>query len=241
MGNLENLTAVQLLRRLAGVISDIEEFRFVRYSPGLGIEKRLQHLAEDGEWFKKSVLSEEWRRLGERFPGIAALLPLSHGPPARVLQEMLKHDDNREHLREFAMAVHPAADHFLHDEIERSLRQEVVGISSRCLMSNGAERHLPLLDLQLAVSQENLQIAFAVAGALGLHSGAILESGRSYHIYGFCTLDEAEWRRFMSRALLLAPIIDVRFVAHRLMAGHAVLRISTCESKPFEPQVVLAF
>jgi hypothetical protein len=47
-----------------------------------------------------------------------------------------------------------------------------------------------------------------------------------------------DWIRFLGRALLLAPIVDPRYIAHRLIDGFAVLRISTNPAKQKLPELV---
>jgi hypothetical protein len=125
------------------------------------------------------------------------------------------------------------------DTILRNVpKGSVLAICSKCTDRDGREMHIPLLDLACPQSPENEQVVGAALGILHAPGGMVLDSGRSYHFYGNALLGVDEWRRFMARALLLHPFIDSRYVAHRLLAGQAVLRISTCASKPVEPRLV---
>ena len=64
--------------------------------------------------------------------------------------------------------------------------------------------------------------------ALGI-AGELSSTGRSCHSFGLESVSEREWRQFMARALLLAPITDERWIAHQLLTGYASLRVSTSD------------
>jgi hypothetical protein len=66
--------------------------------------------------------------------------------------------------------------------------------------------------------------------------GIIVDSGASYHFYGFDFLDYGQWIRFMGKCLL-APWPDSRWIGHSLLAGSGVLRISTAETKQKLPSI----
>ncbi len=65
---------------------------------------------------------------------------------------------------------------------------------------------------------------------------AFFDSGRSYHAYSLELLSPREWTRFMGRILLInpsggEPIIDSRWVGHRLIGGYCSLRWSNNSGK----------
>src|SRR5207237_220139 len=99
-------------------------------------------------------------------------------------------------------------------------------------------KHIPMMDFRCEPSVRGQQIVLSSMKRLGQRAGLVLESGQSYHYYGFDLMDECEWRDFMYRALLLTPFVDARYVGHRLLAGRARLRISATRSKPAVPRVV---
>lgn len=91
--------------------------------------------------------------------------------------------------------------------------------------------HIPMIDF----SEE--AVDFAIEDILGLMKdfdcdrGALYNSGRSFHFYGFTLLNTVNWARFMGRLLLLnipkiREIVDCRWVGHRLLAGYGALRWS---------------
>jgi len=85
--------------------------------------------------------------------------------------------------------------------------------------------HIPLLDLDIPVSENGASSAEEVFRELGVKHGAILNSGASYHGWGLDLKSEDEWRHFMAKALLLDRI-DRRWVAHRLKDRQANIRVS---------------
>src|SRR3989344_1656377 len=98
--------------------------------------------------------------------------------------------------------------------------------------------HIPLLDMDLPIAEASADEAEEVARGLGINSGAIVDSGKSYHFWGLDLLSENQWRTFMYRALLLDRV-DSRWIGHRLIDGHASLRIS--QKRGVAPTVVHIF
>lgn len=120
---------------------------------------------------------------------------------------------------------------------DRPRIHEALKVVSRVRTKNGFF-HFPLLDLDIPVTESGPASAEEVFTNLGVHSGAVLDSGRSYHAWGLELLSENEWQIFMHRALLLDRI-DRRWIGHRLIDGQANLRIS--EKRGKVPIVVHVF
>lgn len=101
---------------------------------------------------------------------------------------------------------------------------EALAAVSKVRTKNGIF-HIPLLDLDIPIDENGIEKIKEISLGLGIEHAAILNSGRSYHFWGLELLSEEKWRKFMYRALLLDKI-DRRWVGHRLIDGHASLRIS---------------
>lgn len=114
----------------------------------------------------------------------------------------------------------------------------VLALNSLVTRANGSVAHIPMIDFRCAPSDEFLTIVRHALGQVGQKRGVLLNSGRSFHFYGLELLDTDDWRGFLGRCLLLAPLVDVRYVAHRLIDGYCRLRISASEKKPTIPVVV---
>jgi hypothetical protein len=115
---------------------------------------------------------------------------------------------------------------------------EVRGFCSRVTLRGGEIAQLPLLDFQCEVRELNVDAIRVALELLGQRRGALLESGRSYHYYGYDPLNQKEWRQFMSRAVLLDPLVDIRYVAHCMIDDLACLRLDAQLAHPTEPVVV---
>ncbi|MDX6576323.1 MAG: hypothetical protein QOE96_2276 [Blastocatellia bacterium] len=113
-----------------------------------------------------------------------------------------------------------------------------LGVSSRVRLHNGESRHIPMIDLMCGKSDANVQTLVRVFRQIGQQRGVLLDSGRSYHYYGLDLLDERDWLGFMGRSLLLTPLVDTRYLAHRLIDDYGRLRVSTSKNKPNMPVVV---
>jgi hypothetical protein len=119
---------------------------------------------------------------------------------------------------------------------------QIVVLTSELEMTDGSVAHIPMLDFACPDSEQNLRVVERVLAELG-EPGAILASGSSFHFYGSQPLTEPERIRFLARALLFAPIVDSRWVAHDLLERASSLRISRHERTheyPFVLAVVSA-
>lgn len=114
--------------------------------------------------------------------------------------------------------------------LERQLgTDEVLMLTSRVVLPDGQQAHLPLLDFSLKAHLPGAHLSVAAAArALGEH-GELTATGRSFHFFGQMPLADDKWRAFMAKALLLSPITDERWIAHQLLAGYASLRISASD------------
>jgi len=73
-----------------------------------------------------------------------------------------------------------------------------------------------------------------VRNMLGAHTLTMMsyyDSGRSFHGYVADLMEPGEWHRFLGRLLLMnvpdsSPIVDARWIGHRLLGGYSALRWS---------------
>jgi hypothetical protein len=159
----------------------------------------------------------------------ASALPLA---PILFVREALKH-------RGYASPIEEYSTESLAGDFSASPQDGTVrGFCSRVHLRDGTEAQLPLLDFQCSVSDENTAALVEAATLMGQMRGALVASGRSYHYYGFDPLMEIEWRKFMARCVLLAPLIDARYLAHCMIENLACLRIDPRPNQSIEPIVV---
>jgi hypothetical protein len=112
-----------------------------------------------------------------------------------------------------------------------------LSFSSRIEMEGLGVRQLALLDFHCPESNENDRLVSEVCKQLFRGTTLVLSSGESYHALGLSTLDEPEFREFLTRSLLFAPIVDGRYVAHQLLEGACALRLSNSTEKPNLPRL----
>lgn len=121
--------------------------------------------------------------------------------------------------------------------IDKPQPDEALAVMSRVRLTNHTWAHLPMVVLLATTPDADLKKVLTAVRALGHRSGAIVRSGNSFHFYGFEVMNEREWLTSMARFLLLAPIVDVRYSAHRIMDRVCTLRISGRGEAGDEPTV----
>ena len=98
--------------------------------------------------------------------------------------------------------------------------------------SNGRMLHVPMIDFTTPrLMREEMYLLKQMLDKQLMNRLVLFSSGRSYHGYSTKLLRPKEWREFMGRLLLLnmpkrPPLIDARWVGHRIIAGCGSLRWS---------------
>jgi hypothetical protein len=98
-----------------------------------------------------------------------------------------------------------------------------------------------MMDFKFAPTPGNINIAKESFQKIGQTHGVLLNSGKSFHYYGYTLMSEEQWRTFLGQSLLLSDVIDTRYVGHALINNECRLRISTTRLNPFIPTVVDTF
>lgn len=120
--------------------------------------------------------------------------------------------------------------------VERALAlADSAGESEECAMHSlvtidGFPFHIPMLDLacsELGPYQKKRLEKYLDSSLCG--DLAFFDSGRSFHAYGGTLISPSDWAGFMGSSLLANepckdPVVDSRWVGHRLRAGYAALR-----------------
>jgi hypothetical protein len=210
-------TVIDLVATFPATFQTVSCFYFKTYRPVPGVRDRLK------------VTELSIPQLRERY-----------ARPDILINEMLKHvNDDETHS-----VIEVRADEFAHrlPQLAKQSyeRQEALAIYSMCQEKSGEVLHIPMMDFRLASGSAEGQLDLLRTALQGIrqNEGLIIDSGNSYHYYGLRLLPEGEWRWFMAGCLLLEPLVDVRYVSHRLLAGKASLRLTTAPGKATEPRVV---
>jgi hypothetical protein len=198
-------------------------FSFLSYRPTPPVEERMLG-NPTGE--TRALSAEEMTALLASRPGLA--------------RELTRHESGAEEPRTTRLRSAEVLAGAL-QELSASLAHgEVLGIRSECVLDE-AVAHLPLMDFRVERGPTAAAALLSVAPCAAPWGGILLDSGRSYHLYGAQLLPWEQWVAFMGRCLLLSPLTDPRFVGHRLLAGFGVLRLTTSSLKPVLPRVIAAF
>jgi hypothetical protein len=169
----------------------------------------------------------------------AVLLELSNVPEAiGLLDEAMMHVTfhGKERSLSWASAIS--------DGLERACAEfSKTGEASLTFLSemrcrDGSKRHLPMIDLHAASSSVNQPVVTGLVERLFPEGALLLESGESYHAYGTRLLSQTEFRSFLGKALLFAPIVDRTYVAHQVIEGRCALRLTAGGGKSRVPKVI---
>jgi hypothetical protein len=153
-----------------------------------------------------------------------------------VLKEALFHNGPAESL--LKVPTTSVTLEWLHAIAATEAQNSILVLSSRVQVVDRVDMHIPMLDFHCPESGSSLDLVNAALQALGINSGFIVRSGKSFHYYGRELIGQVQWTRFLSRALLLAPIVDRCWIAHQLIEGSGGLRISTRIDAARPPEIV---
>ena len=96
----------------------------------------------------------------------------------------------------------------------------------------GRTHHVGMIDFAESASVSAIRLSVRrFLGDEALRCLSIYDSGRSYHGYIEQLMIPREWREFLGRLLLMnevsqPPVVDSRWVGHRLVGGYCALRWS---------------
>lgn len=227
-------TCAEFLRVLSTEVPIISELNFRTYLLAPGLDERLQskELIEAPILAKIEQLRNDYG--GSLWDATLKILMLEgKGVPRALLNEAAVHNHN---ARERSFTI--TNDEFVKHGIDMIIRgladDEGLAISSRLRMRNGFNAHLPMLDFACKPSALNLEAVEYFLRAID-QSGVVLNSGNSYHFVGTSLLTTDEWLRFMGQSLLFTPLIDARYIGHRLYDGESYLRVFANNKLTKEP------
>jgi hypothetical protein len=229
--------AIQELVRLLPAVSRIT---FAAYRPAPGLDQRLSRDSDPTIDIRKTA-----ERLREEFgiPFWDAILAISmkRGEiPDRYVELAILHDRSPD---DYCVDVpHTALKSTTVESLTQELKEGfVLALSSKVHLKDGEVAHIPMMDFRCAPSSKNRTIVKKALKAMGEDAGLLVDSGRSYHFYGVRLLSHDAWLKFLAMAILFTPIVDARYIAHRLADGACRLRVGTGPDKPSMPTVAEIF
>jgi hypothetical protein len=235
---IPGIEAPQLALELIQLHTIIRTLTFAAYAPYPGLERRLMQRFESSTEAAIPAVSDIRTVTQGKSNYWEAVLAARWSPPefTTLVNEALRHDAEDEVERRVQISAKNLSQEKLVQMISALTDDRVLALYSNCELDTGEPAHIPMMDFRCPPNSDNLRRVELSMKAMGLR-GAILESGNSYHFYGFELFGEDEWLDFMAKCLLLSPLTDSRYVAHRLLGRACVLRISASNSKPTMPFV----
>jgi len=232
--------AVDLILALPKFNKSLTDLTFTIYSPSLGLEDRLAH-SSDRSLQKIAQNAKTLRLLANNdLPYWESILAASWTTRKLdlIIKESLKHDSKTEIDKRFEIRTDNSFEDHISKRVASLSSRSVLALCSICKLKSGSIGHIPMMDFRCSPSKKNLQRIIVALNNIQQAKGVILETGKSYHFYGLNIISDEDWRQFLAKCLLLAPLVDTRYIAHRLQIGACVLRLTACEQKPFSPRVV---
>jgi hypothetical protein len=237
---LDGQTVVEFLSKFFRQHSEIESVRFESYKPEPKFSERLRNVLTPEE----AMLRDEAVKIchGTGIPFWDALLGICmkrDSIPERILETAIAH----------SATPSPQIFDLLPDEVSSDRITKMIDelsdnyglvISSKLRLKSGNTAHIPMLDFRCPCSPANNRAIVKILKLLGQNCGIIAESGRSYHYYGATLFSPSEWFKFMARALLFAPIVDPRYIAHRVADGECRLKIVASRNGDI-PKIINAY
>jgi len=153
--------------------------------------------------------------------------------PADIVSDFVHHD-NRSN-KQWQILVSELTGEILREKIASLSGNLSLALESKCILQDASLKYIPMMDFKPPPSANNLELLKEFLKRIACR-GIIVDSGASYHFYGFDFLDRARWIRFMGKCLL-APWSDSRWIGHSLIEGGGTLRISANEHKRKLPSV----
>lgn len=166
-------------------------------------------------------------------PGARERIRNLHGPAAEIVGNFLHHDNRTN--QHWQVCAKDLSCEIIGKKIAALPSNLALGLESKCSFQDSSFKYIPMMDFKLGQSTSSLELLKVFLHRLG-YKGIIVDSGASYHFYGFHFLHHTQWVKFMGECLLV-PWSDSRWIGHSLIAGGGDLRVSATELKPKLPTV----
>jgi hypothetical protein len=220
---------------------EIAQIRVQTYRPAPKLSERLKGAISEAEQEHLLRVDQVRKETGVPFWDVLLGVAMREGTlDTKLAQSALLHDFEQLATTftfdrsEFSLAAL--------EEINKQVSsEEGLVLCSKVVLSTGDSLHIPMMDFRCPPSPSNARAIELLLRKTGQEEGILVESGHSYHLYCTSLLTSDEWTRFMAVCLLLAPVTDPRYIAHRLTDGECRLKISSLDrKKPSIADVLLA-
>jgi hypothetical protein len=227
-----------LIPHILESLQDVASITLVMYRPAPALGERLsQHHPDDSReiWEQANSLHKLY---GIGFWDAVLAMTVSQGQVAsRFIDLALLHDAAPDE-REIKIQRHEVTRENLERIVADAPGGYGVALSSKMTLFDGESAHIPMLDFRCPHSDQMVLLLKRALRALGQRKGVLVQSPRSYHYYGLELVSQGALTDFLARSLLIAPIVDARYIAHRLIDKVCRLRLGSVANKGAAPVIL---
>lgn len=226
---MKSKSVVFFLQAFCSACRSISEMTFATYfrQPGLG--GRISNYLELEDKPLLAQVTEASSTTHAPHWIIFPYLALKSGKHLDFLVDSALTHRHGERAKRYTVGAEDLMRNEINDVTEQLPSDHGLSVCSDVTLTDGARWHIPMMDFSIAPSESSQELVLSALREVGQERGILVNSGNSYHFYGCALITEDEWRTFLGRSLLLSPITDSRYIAHRLIDGYCNLRILDLE------------
>jgi hypothetical protein len=221
----------QFLPALIRLNPGIARIRLQTYIPAPKLSERLRGLLSDSDQDLLNRVDILRQNTGVPFWDALLGIAMREGTlHSRISQAALLHDPQQK-SDTYEIEASEIRAKRLQDIVDSLPQGKGLVVCSRVEMKTGDSMHIPMMDFRCPPSEPNSKAIEGLFAKTGQPSGVLVESGKSYHLYGTSLLTGSQWVEFLALCLLFAPVTDGRYVAHRLADGECRLKIASHQER----------
>jgi len=242
LSSLVGKKIVDFLPILCHIRPEVAEVRFETFHPGPGLSERLRNaLGNESDKELIAAADKICSETGVPFWEALASIAMRKGEfEERFIRAALFHVPNPTTIP-FSLGANDVLNGGAREIAAQVPEGNALAICSKVRLKTGESMHVPMMDFSCPCSDGNARAVAKMLKIVGQEEGILVESGRSYHFYGISLLTQEGWIDFMAKAMLFAPFVDPRYVAHRLADGQCRLRIYSPRPMPVISRVLNQF
>ncbi len=233
LSSLVGKKIVDFLPILCRIRPEVAEVHFETFHPGPGLSERLRNvLGNESDQQLVAAADRICLESGVPFWEALAAIAMRKGEfEEKFIRAALFHVPNPSTIP-FPLSASDLLNRGVSEIVGQVPEGNALAVCSKVRLLTGESMHVPMMDFSCPCSDGNARAVAKMLKIIGQDEGILVESGRSYHFYGISLLTQERWIDFMAKAMLFAPFVDPRYVAHRLADGQCRLRIYSPRPMP---------
>jgi len=236
---MEGKSVVFFLQSFCSAFGNISEITFASYLKQPGLNSRLSSYLEREDTQLLAELNRASSTIHLPLWSIFPHLALESRQHVNFFVDSASTHSHGPKAERYHIAAEDLTTHGINGVTRQLLSDHGLSVCSDVKLKDGTRLQIPMMDFSIAPSDANQELLLSTLRKAGHERGILVNSGNSYHFYGSALITEAEFRTFLGHSLLLSPITDARYIAHRLIDGYCNLRILDLEG--VIPRISVAF